>query len=125
MSAPKKRQYAEFVELTEAEYQKLVDRFEGRADKVDWCIDFLSDYKAANGKKYKSDYHAILQWVIGAYEERRAKKLAQMKKNAPVGDDEVFENFGNPAQGDEYFGLSDEAIAEVERMRKHYERASC
>lgn len=55
--------YSEFVSMTEAEYQKLVDKY-GQAN-TQKMIDLLNNYKGANGKKYKSDYLAILNWVAG------------------------------------------------------------
>ncbi len=53
--------YAEFVKMTEAEYQKLVEKY--GEEKTNKMIDTLDNYKGATGKKYKSDYRAILNWV--------------------------------------------------------------
>lgn len=53
--------YAEFVKMTEAEYEKLVTKY-GKS-MVDKMIEKLDNYKGAHGKKYKSDYRAILNWV--------------------------------------------------------------
>lgn len=58
----KKNNYAEFVSLSESEYQKLVD--EHGQEFTDACIRALDNYKAAKGAKYKSDYRAILNWVV-------------------------------------------------------------
>ena len=90
--APKipKKEYAENVLMTEEEYKKLVDYFNGREDIVQWCITTLNDYKGASGKKYTSDYYAIRKWVISEYEKKREEKLAKM----PKGDDLLFANFG-------------------------------
>lgn len=57
-----KTQYAEFVSLTENEHSKLVS--EHGESKVKEMIRILDNYKGANGKKYASDYRAILNWVI-------------------------------------------------------------
>lgn len=54
--------FAEFVSMTNAEYQKLVSTY-GK-DFVNQCISTLDNYKGSTGKKYKSDYRAILNWVI-------------------------------------------------------------
>jgi predicted phage replisome organizer len=54
--------YAEFVSLTEKQYATLIDEH-GQAF-VDKCVEVLNNYKASSGKKYKSDYHTILNWVI-------------------------------------------------------------
>ncbi|BES65872.1 hypothetical protein SANA_23110 [Gottschalkiaceae bacterium SANA] len=71
--APKvpKITYAENVLMTEAECQKLVDKH-GQA-ATDWMIDALDNYKGAHGKKYASDYRAILSWVVGKYEDQKLK----------------------------------------------------
>ncbi|MFF2156081.1 DUF4373 domain-containing protein [Paenibacillus chitinolyticus] len=61
--------YAEFVKLSEKEYQKLVaDHGE---DFTKECITTLDNYKGAKGEKYASDYRAILKWVIDAVREKR------------------------------------------------------
>lgn len=66
---PSKHKYAEFVLLSEAEYQKLVDAH-GK-DGADWMIEKLDNYKAARGMTYKSDYRAILNWVVKEYEKQK------------------------------------------------------
>jgi len=63
----KKKKYAEFVTLTEEEHKKLVA--EHGEELTTQMITILDNYKGANGKKYKSDYRAILTWVI-----KRAKE---------------------------------------------------
>jgi hypothetical protein len=40
-------------------------------------IEVLDNYKGANGKKYKSDYRAILNWVVERVE--REEKRGQAK----------------------------------------------
>jgi len=56
-----KNKYADFVSMTQSEYEKLVNEHgEGLTKKM---ITVLDNYKGANGKKYKSDYRAILNWV--------------------------------------------------------------
>ena len=62
-----KIKYAEFVSMTEAEYQKLVEMYGERA--VREMINILDNYKGAKGKRYKSDYRAILSWVVKRYED--------------------------------------------------------
>lgn len=57
-----KKQYAEFVTMTEDEYASLVDRVGERAAQK--CIEVLDNYKGSSGKTYKSDYRTILNWVI-------------------------------------------------------------
>ena len=81
---PEKKKYAEFVSLTEAEYQKLVERF---GDQVaNMAIEILDNYKGANPKKrrYESDYRAILNWVV-----------KRVKEENP----QLFRNSANPGSG--------------------------
>ena len=60
--ADKKIHFAEFVTMTNDEYKKLEIAY-GK-EFIDQCITVLDNYKGANGKRYKSDYRAILNWVI-------------------------------------------------------------
>ena len=58
----KKIKYNDFVSMFEDEYQKLI--CEHGKQNTELFIHTLSNYKGANGKKYKSDYLAILNWVV-------------------------------------------------------------
>lgn len=58
-----KNKYADDVRMTETEYKKLVDKY--GEDNVKKMIEKLDAYKGSKGKKYKSDYKAILSWVAG------------------------------------------------------------
>lgn len=66
--------YGEFqnVKLTDAEHQKLVDEFGN--DGTEEIIKILDTYKGSSGKKYKSDYLAIKNWVIDRYKNDLNKK---------------------------------------------------
>ncbi|MEK8128380.1 hypothetical protein WMW72_10740 [Paenibacillus filicis] len=75
--------YAEFVKFTEDEYQKLKEKY--GEDMNNRCIEFLNTYKGANGKKYESDYMAILNWVAGRVledieRERRSHNVTPFKR---------------------------------------------
>lgn len=59
---PPKTKYGENVSMTEEEYSKLVSEY-GEA-RIKRAIEVLDNYKGATGKRYKSDYRAILNWVI-------------------------------------------------------------
>ena len=59
-----KQTYAEFVSLTEKDYQNLVTKFGQK--HTDAIIEKLNNQKGATGKTYKSDIHAIRNWVIEA-----------------------------------------------------------
>ena len=62
-----KKQYSEFVELTEKEYNRLTDEFGETGAKR--LIEILDNYKGANGKKYADDNRAIRNWVVDRYKE--------------------------------------------------------
>lgn len=64
VSDKEKRQYADAVSMTVDQYQRLVDKY--GSEVVSRAVDKLSTYKMAKGKQYKSDYHAMLQWVFEA-----------------------------------------------------------
>lgn len=59
---PDKKKYAEFVCMEEREYQSLVERYGEQATLK--FIELLDNYKGSSGKTYKSDYRAILNWVV-------------------------------------------------------------
>ena len=56
--------YSDCVKMYEGEYSKLVG--EHGKDMVEKFIAKLNNHKSSKGVKYKSDYHTILNWVIGA-----------------------------------------------------------
>ena len=58
----KVNKYRDNVSMSEDEYNKLIDKY-GKS-LTGKCLDKLDNYKAANGKRYKSDYRAILSWVV-------------------------------------------------------------
>ncbi len=63
-----KKQYADYVRMTEAEYAKLVNEYGEEGAKE--LVTILDNYKAASGKRYKEDYRAILNWVVREYLKR-------------------------------------------------------
>jgi len=60
-SSPKKIKYSDFVEMTEEEYEKLIENY--GEETVQSYVDDLNNYKGSTGKKYKSDYLTILTWI--------------------------------------------------------------
>jgi hypothetical protein len=44
-------------------------------------INILSNYKGSTGKKYKSDYRTILNWVVDRYNEKIARYGVQHQQN--------------------------------------------
>ena len=81
------RARAENVTMSDSEYQTLIDKY-GEKDTAR-LIEILDNYKGQSGKKYKSDYRAILNWVVD--------RLQEEKKNKPVSfldiDVEALEDF--------------------------------
>lgn len=67
----KKYNYAEFVRLTRDEYAKLCASYSEEGAKR--LIEILDNYKGAKGKRYVSDYRAILNWVVDRYNEELLK----------------------------------------------------
>ena len=59
---------AEFVHLTEVEYQKLCTEYGKQA--ADLMVKELDLYKGSKGKAYKDDYRAILSWVVDRVEKK-------------------------------------------------------
>lgn len=76
-----KLKYAEYVTLTPTEFQKLVEQYDDAAAKE--MIQILDNYKGSSGKTYKSDYRAILNWVVNRYEEDKAKSMTNQPMTNP------------------------------------------
>ena len=74
----RKYKYADYVSLTRDEYSKLVEQY-SEEDAKD-MITLLDNYKGQTGKRYKSDYRAILNWVVSAYFERKSKGIYDNKR---------------------------------------------
>jgi len=85
---PEKTVYAENVKMHSAEYDKLLEKL-GDKGRLMWCIEKLNNHKGSSGKTYKSDYHAILKWVIEALE----KYEKEGKKGRGYGRQEVSDEF--------------------------------
>lgn len=66
-----KVRFADLVQLTQKEYDTLLDEF-GEQDTKE-IIRKLNDYKLAKGVTYKSDYGAICTWVKRAFREDRER----------------------------------------------------
>lgn len=91
-----KKQFADTVFLTEDEYQKLVSQYGEDATKR--MIEILDNYKGSTGKKYKSDYKAILNWVVSRYQEEKRKQSPQppLRPRSPARDPDRCETTGKP-----------------------------
>jgi len=93
--------YAETVKMTEIEYGKLI--LEHGKIKVNRMVEILDGYKAANGKKYASDYRAILNWVVERVNNevpRNQGTKGNYNKNVQAGLDlvEKYENGGDTGE---------------------------
>lgn len=77
----KKEQYALNVHMTKEEFKNLLDKF--GEEKTTKMIKILDNYKGAHGKKYESDYDAILLWVVGkvSKDEEKSKDGINNKNN--------------------------------------------
>lgn len=67
-----KVKYAEYVRMTEEEYQKLVAAH--GEEKTKRMIEVLDNYKGSKGKTYKNDYRAILSWVVERVDEEFSRR---------------------------------------------------
>lgn len=67
--------YAEFVNLEEKQYQKLIELYGQRA--TDEMIRMLDNYKGSSGKTYKDDYRAIIGWPLERLRDKNPKILKQ------------------------------------------------
>jgi len=68
----------EYVQMTDEELNTLLLRF-GEQSTLK-MIEKLDNYKGASGKKYKSDYRAILSWVVDQVMEKETSLDAEKRK---------------------------------------------
>jgi len=66
-----KIKYADFVFMKQEEYQKLLDKH--GPENTSAFVEKLNNYKGSKGKTYKSDYLAILDWVVNAVMGKKEK----------------------------------------------------
>jgi hypothetical protein len=59
--AVEKIKFKDSVFLTQQEIEKLQSKFSN--GNFERAIEILNNYKMSSGKKYKSDYHALIGWV--------------------------------------------------------------
>jgi len=87
-SPEKKTSFAEFVTLTQPEYDMLTAKL-GNEQAVKDCIDILDNYKGSSGKKYKSDYRAILSWVIDKYKAKKKESSTTLSKSTQAAEEAI------------------------------------
>jgi hypothetical protein len=73
-----KKKYASSVSLFKQEYNELIEKF--GLEKGKEMIEILNNYKEAHGKNYKSDYHAILSWVVNEVNKKNNKVIDRNKE---------------------------------------------
>lgn len=84
--------FADFVSMTNVEYEKLVNTY-GK-NFADQCITILDNYKGSSGKKYKSDYRAILTWVVDKVKEQKSKQKTNYEQREYSNLDFLYKNKG-------------------------------
>ena len=92
---PEKKSYAEFVKMTEASYNRLIELY-GR-EFADTCITELDLYKGSKGKTYKDDYRAILSWVVDRVKEKKPGLLEKSRSESaapPSGNESPYAEWG-------------------------------
>nr|DAI88296.1 MAG TPA: Protein of unknown function (DUF1376) [Caudoviricetes sp.] len=72
--------FADFITMTNAEHEKLVSTY--GTEFTDQCIEILDNYKGSKGKEYKSDYRAILSWVVDEAKKRNQQNKYTQNKTA-------------------------------------------
>lgn len=79
--SPARVRYADNVAMTQEEYGKLLSAY-GEAATVR-MVEILDNYKGASGRKYASDYRAILNWVVSRLSEERRRGGGSAQQAAP------------------------------------------
>jgi len=77
----KKTERAPFVLLSDDEFSSLTEEY--GQDATNWMLTKLSNYKQANGKKYKSDAAAIRSWVVSSWMDDKTKGKAASSEPLP------------------------------------------
>lgn len=90
-----KLQFAETVWLKEAEYNKLLEKH--GLSKTNKFIEKLNSYKKQKGKTYKSDYDAILNWVVQAILDDEVRELKREKEKNAINRSGYKDNRGKGA----------------------------
>lgn len=87
----KKINFAQYVSMTQDEFNKLVKSY--GEDFTNKCIVALDNYKGSSGKYYKSDYRAILTWVVEKVKKDEPNEKKKPYQNYDQRNIENFEGF--------------------------------
>lgn len=101
-----KQKVRDNVALKNSEIEKLNIDF--LPEEVEWMFDKLSAYKLSKGKTYKSDYGAMLTWVIDSLKKEKnsakkenevqSTKFQKLNNDAQIGLDLLNQKrYGNPS----------------------------
>lgn len=80
-----KIQYAEYVSMEQSEYEFLCNQYGKKC--ANRAIEELDNYKGSSGKTYKSDYRAILSWVM----DKLRKNEPELFRKSCIEDEELME----------------------------------
>lgn len=72
-----KTEVATRVFLSQTEKQEILKRLNNSQEDYQMCIEKLSSYKIATSKQYKSDFLAILKWVLSWLKEEKTKNFGE------------------------------------------------
>ena len=75
-----KKIYNECVEISDTEYQTLIERYETE-ERLKKGIEILNNYLMTSGKKYKSHYHVLIGWVLVRVNENEKSKRYGLPSN--------------------------------------------
>jgi hypothetical protein len=89
------------VLLKQSEILKLTEAH--LPEEIEWMYDKLSAYKLSKGKKYKSDYGAILTWVVESLKKENPKQKTSW-------DERVEQNLKQKQYYEDLYG--DELVSE-------------
>lgn len=75
------------VFATQTEIEKLKEKF---GAGYLWAVETLSNYKQSSGKKYKSDYHALIGWVHDKFLKEKNQLNGKQQVKNPYIDKSYF-----------------------------------
>jgi hypothetical protein len=84
-----KKPFMDKVYLTQEEHERLVSEY--GAEMVTGFYQELNNYKHSTGRVYRSDYHTILNWVVGSVLQKNSRKtiFEKVRKNPLKNEDRL------------------------------------
>ena len=108
--------YADNVAMTKQQFDGLCERHGEQYVKD--MIDKLSNYKYSTGKKYKSDYHTILNWISRTTDTLTCEKCIEFLK---TNKDAIYEIYKLEREKIGEMPTLDAANMAIEMMGKYIE----